>query len=109
MISACSSSNKHCGKKFAGILRQQIVSRAGDVMLKETYKSCVQPEGMYNGVAIKQGDVIELKRGGTGFAAHDGESVQAKKFFPLGPGSGKYDLRGQHQGARSLGGLSFQN
>jgi nitric oxide synthase-interacting protein len=109
MISACSSSNKHCSQKVAGILRQQIVSRAGDVMLKETYKSCVQPEGMYNGVAIKQGDVIELKRGGTGFAAHDGESVQAKKFFPLGPGSGKYDLRGQHQGARSLGGLSFQN
>lgn len=78
-------------------------------MLKETYKSCVQPEGVYNGKVIKEGDVIELQKGGTGFAAHDGSAVQAKKFFPLGPGSGKADLRGQHSAARSLGGLVFQN
>ncbi|CAL8463350.1 g2884 [Coccomyxa elongata] len=94
---------------FSNASRLVVLKATGDVMLKETYKSCVQPEGMYNGVTIKDGDVIELKRGGTGFAAHDGGAVQAKKFFPLGPGSGKYDLRGQHQGARSLGGLSFQN
>jgi hypothetical protein len=44
-----------------------------------------------------------------GFSLHDGKATQAKKFFQLGPGSGKYDLRGQHSAARSLGGLVFQN
>lgn len=58
-------------------------------MLYETYKSCVQPEGCYNGTAIKDSDVVTLQRGGTGFAAHDGKATQARKFFHMGPGSGK--------------------
>ena len=44
-----------------------------------------------------------------GFSLHDGRATQAKKFFQLGPGSGRQDLRGQHSAARSLGGLVFQN
>ena len=47
--------------------------------------------------------------GCAGFSLHDGKATQAKKFFQLGPGSGRQDLRGQHQAARSLGGLVFQN
>ncbi len=44
-----------------------------------------------------------------GFSLHDGKATQAKKFFQLGPGSGRQDLRGQASAARSLGGLVFQN
>ena len=58
-------------------------------MTYESYKSCVAPEGIYNGTQIREGDVITLQRGGTGFAAHDGKAVQAKRFFHMGPGSGK--------------------
>ena len=47
--------------------------------------------------------------GGTGFAAHDGDRVMASAHWTLGPGSGKQDLRGQHQGVRSAGGLAFMN
>ena len=41
-------------------------SLAGDVMLHETYTSCIRPDGIYAGKTIKPGDVIELQRGGTG-------------------------------------------
>ena len=61
------------------------------------------------GKRIREGDVIELKSGGTGFAARDGDKAEAKKHFSLGPGSGLTDLRGQTQGPRSHGGLHFWN
>jgi nitric oxide synthase-interacting protein len=53
--------------------------------------------------------VVKLQAGGTGFAAHDGEKVQSSRHWHLGPGSGKADLRGQHQGPRSVFGLQFNN
>lgn len=54
-------------------------------------------------------DVIKLQTGGTGFAARDGEKATASKHYLLGPGSGRADLRGQHQGPRSAFGLAFNN
>ena len=81
----------------------------GDVVLWETYEKYIQPEGQYNGTSVDREDVIELQKGGTGFAKHDGEAIQSSKFWHLGPGSGKQDLRGQHQGAQSKGGLVFRN
>lgn len=86
-----------------------VLKPTGDIMLSETYKSCVKPDGHYNGKTIKDKDAIELKKGGTGFALHDGKDVQASKYYALGPGSGKADLRGQHQGPRSATGLIFMN
>ncbi len=53
--------------------------------------------------------MVDLQTGGTGFAGRDGEKVQTQKHYALGPGSGKADLRGQHQGPRSMGGLVFNN
>ena len=76
-------------------------------MLHETYEKCIKPEGHYNGKKIKDSDVIELQKGGTGFAAHDGKETQSSKHWILGPGSGRADLRGQHQGPRSATGLTF--
>eukprot|EP00192_Tetraselmis_astigmatica_P014249 CAMPEP_0117675388 /NCGR_PEP_ID=MMETSP0804-20121206/15577_1 /TAXON_ID=1074897 /ORGANISM="Tetraselmis astigmatica, Strain CCMP880" /LENGTH=307 /DNA_ID=CAMNT_0005484385 /DNA_START=301 /DNA_END=1224 /DNA_ORIENTATION=- len=81
----------------------------GDVMLEETYKKLVKPEGNFNGTKIREKDVINLRGGGTGFAQHDGDRTQSKKYFHLGPGSGLADLRGQHQGVPSRGGLVFTN
>eukprot|EP00951_Prasinocladus_malaysianus_P006373 scaffold45281_cov30-Prasinocladus_malaysianus.AAC.1 len=78
-------------------------------MLEETYKKLVKPEGNFNGVKIREKDAIKLQRGGTGFSAHDGDKTESKKFWHLGPGSGLADLRGQHQGAPSRGGLAFMN
>lgn len=81
----------------------------GDVVLKETFEKYIKPEGEYNGKQIHPEDAIELQRGGTGFAEHDGDKIKSKKFWALGPGSGKQDLRGQHQGAQSKFGLVFRN
>lgn len=53
--------------------------------------------------------VIELQTGGTGFAARDGDKVQTSKFFEMGVGNGRRDLRGQHTQGRSLAGLVFNN
>lgn len=53
-------------------------------MLKETYAKCVKTEGSYGGKRIRDKDVIELKTGGTGFAARDGERVQTKKVCSTG-------------------------
>ena len=78
-------------------------------MLQETYRKCVKPDGHYSGIKIREKDVVELQKGGTGFAAHDGEKAQATSFWHLGPGSGLADLRGQHQGGPSKGGLVFMN
>ncbi|KAG2433947.1 hypothetical protein HYH02_012492 [Chlamydomonas schloesseri] len=94
---------------FTNSSKLVVLAPTGDVMLKETFVKCVRSEGSYGGKRIRDKDVIELKTGGTGFAARDGERVQTKKYFMLGPGNGLRDLRGQHQSARSLGGLVFNN
>jgi nitric oxide synthase-interacting protein len=78
------------------------------VVLKETWERCIKPDGHYDGKQVGEEDVLELQRGGTGFAAHDKE-LQAKKRFLLGPGSGMADLRGQHASAASKFGLRFSN
>ena len=66
---------------------------------------CAPPAGC----KLKERDVTELQTGGTGFVSRDGSKVQAQKTWALGPGSGLADLRGQHTGPRSLGGLQFWN
>ncbi|GLI59813.1 hypothetical protein VaNZ11_001780 [Volvox africanus] len=94
---------------FTNSSKLVVLTTTGDVFLKETYDKCIKPEGSYAGKKVRDKDVIELKTGGTGFAARDGERVETKKYFMLGPGNGLRDLRGQHQGPRSLGGLVFMN
>ncbi|KAK9832517.1 hypothetical protein WJX81_004354 [Elliptochloris bilobata] len=94
---------------FTNASRLVLLKPTGDVVLHETWKSCIAPEGHYNGIRVREKDVVELQRGGTGFAAHDGDKAQASKYWQMGPGSGRADLRGQHKAARSLGGLVMQN
>ena len=53
-------------------------------MLKETYTKLIKPEGVYNGKKIKEGDVIELQTGGTGFVSRDGAKVQSSKYAQVG-------------------------
>lgn len=79
------------------------------MVLKETYDLCIKPDGAFNGKTLRKGDVVDLEGGGTGFAARDGERGMAERHWTLGPGSGKQDLRGQHHGASSRGGLNFAN
>lgn len=79
------------------------------MLLWETYQKVVRPDGNYGGAEVGEDDVIELQKGGTGFASHDGDLAKASRFWHLGPGSGRQDLRGQHQGAQSKGGLTFRN
>lgn len=86
-----------------------VIGPTGDVVTEETYNKCIKPEGHFNGKKVGPKDVIHLKTGGTGFAARDGDKAQVKKHFSLGPGSGRADLRGQHQGPRSHFGLAFNN
>lgn len=104
--------------------RLVVLKPMGTVLTKQSYETCVKPEGYYEGHShilaeepkeghvgkkISESDVIELKTGGTGFVARDGDRAEAKKHFALGPGSGLTDLRGQSQGPRSHGGLQFWN
>eukprot|EP00958_Prasinococcus_capsulatus_P016770 scaffold1875_cov339-Prasinococcus_capsulatus_cf.AAC.22 len=93
----------------------------GDVMLESVYNrvvgdlterasvvaASVKPEGRYNGVKIRDKDVIKLRKGGTGFAA-GGAQVESKKFYHLGHGSGLQEQRGEHRGPRSAFGLSIR-
>lgn len=85
-----------------------VVRPTGDVVTEHTWRTCVLPEGQYQGHRVGPEDAIELQRGGTGFALHDKEA-QAKKHFLLGPGSGLADRRGQHGGPSSKFGLRFGN
>lgn len=94
---------------FTNTSRLVVLKSTGDVVLKDTWEKCIKPDGSYQGKRIKESDVIELRTGGTGFAGRDGERLQVKKHFALGPGSGLADLRGQHQGPASRGGLVFMN
>lgn len=93
---------------FTNASRLMLLKPTGDVVLKETWETCIRPEGSYGGQAVTDDDVLELQRGGTGFAAHD-KQVQAKKYFALGVGSGLADRRGQNGGAASKFGLRFNN
>lgn len=43
------------------------------MVLKETWEKCIRPDGHYGGKGVGDDDVLELQRGGTGFAAHDKE------------------------------------
>ena len=82
----------------------------GDVMLKATYEACVKPEGRWGGTRVRHpADVVPLRSGGTGFAAHDGGAAEAKRTFVLGPGTGRADVRGQGGAGGSKFGLRFNN
>lgn len=94
---------------FTASSKLVVLAQSGDVVLKDTYEKVLKKDGHYKGHKLKEKDVIELKTGGTGFSGRDGDRVVAEKRFLLGPGSGRQDLRGQHQGGRSLGGLVFNN
>lgn len=89
-------------------MRAHVHHAPGDVVLHETWKSCIKPEGQYGGAEVGDDEIVELQRGGTGFAAHD-KDLEAKKRFLLGPGSGLADLRGQNASAASKFGLRFTN
>lgn len=94
---------------FGNASKLVVLANSGDVLLESTYETCVKPEGAFRGKKVGPKDVIKLQTGGTGFAARDGDKAQATKHWLLGPGSGRADLRGQHQGPRSAGGLVFMN
>lgn len=66
---------------------------SGAAMLASTYDTCVKPDGAYDGAPVAR--VVALQRGGTGFAAHDGAAASASTHMPLGPGTGRADVRGQ--------------
>ena len=55
---------------YLSVATSKILCCAGDIMLHETYTSCIKPDGIYEGKTIKQSDVIELQRGGTGMQAY---------------------------------------
>ena len=88
----------------------------GDVMKRSTYERLVKPTGTMPGGDGDAGevtvdpkrDVIPLRRGGTGFAAHD-PHAQSSKRYVVGMGNGLADIRGQSAGPRSAFGLSFAN
>ncbi|GFH12776.1 zf-NOSIP domain-containing protein [Haematococcus lacustris] len=80
-----------------------------DIFTAATKLVALKPTGDVVALDTWTKDVIELKTGGTGFCARDGDKVVSEKHFALGPGSGRQDLRGQHRSARSLGGLVFMN
>ncbi|KAL6760119.1 hypothetical protein V8C86DRAFT_3018086 [Haematococcus lacustris] len=94
---------------FTAATKLVALKPTGDVVALDTWTKVLRPEGEFKGHQLTDKDVIELKTGGTGFCARDGDKVVSEKHFALGPGSGRQDLRGQHRSARSLGGLVFMN
>lgn len=45
-------------------------------MHHDTWTKLIRPEGQYEGHTLGDDDVLELQRGGTGFAAHNQEELQ---------------------------------
>lgn len=78
---------------------------SGDVFSYDIFKKFVEPIGVFGGYKVVAKDLIELQKGGTGFAAHDGIRIKASKHTYLGLGPGMTDLRGQHSGAGVKSGL----
>jgi nitric oxide synthase-interacting protein len=72
-----------------------LIKPTGDVVLEATWKACIKPDGVWQSFPVGDDDVLMLKKGGTGFAEHDGDGVEAKKYFALGAGNGLADRRGQ--------------
>lgn len=66
-----------------------LLRATGDVMHRETYKKFVQPTGEFNGRRVRASDVVELRRGGTGYAAHD-EQLEAKRATQMGINSASW-------------------
>ncbi|KAF8059185.1 TCAF2 [Scenedesmus sp. PABB004] len=64
---------------FTNASRLVVLAPTGDVVLEETYKACIKPEGEWRGHKLRERDVIKLKTGGTGFAGRDGERVQQRE------------------------------
>lgn len=94
---------------FTNASKLVVIRPTGDVVSEETYTKCIKPDGEFKGKRVGPKDIIRLQNGGTGFAARDGDKAEVKKHFALGPGNGRADLRGQHQGPRSHFGLAFNN
>lgn len=91
---------------FTNASRLVAIRPTGMVVQWETWKNCILPDGQIDGVTVDAEDAIELKGGGTGFAAHDKDAL-AEKYFALGAGSGLADRRGQNASARSKFGLRY--
>ena len=85
-----------------------VIKPTGTVMKKKTYETLVKPDGTYEGVKVTPKDVLEIQKGGTGFAAHD-RNAHSKKHFLVGIGSGLADIRGQSGSSVSRFGLKFNN
>jgi len=77
----------------------------GDVVLLKTYITIIEPSGIYANLRLKKKDIIVLKKGGTGFANHDGKTVIAREHSILGFLPTLTDLRGQHSGSGAKSGL----
>ncbi|KAG7667570.1 hypothetical protein Ndes2526B_g03573 [Nannochloris sp. 'desiccata'] len=86
-----------------------LIKPTGDVVLEATWKTCIKPDGVWHRIAVGDDDVLILEKGGTGFAEHDGDSVEAKRYFALGAGNGLADRRGQGAAGGSKFGLRLGN
>jgi len=94
---------------FTNASKLVCIKPTGDVVLSDTWKNVILPDGHYDGKAVREGDVVELKTGGTGFSGRDGEAVEAKAHFHLGPGSRLAERRGQGGSGGSRFGLRIGN
>jgi len=96
-----------CAVTKSSINHQQAVllKPSGQVVLESVLKDCVYKDGRcpVTGVAVGPQDVIKLKQGGSGFAAHN--DVQAKSFVTIRSRQGDDRLPGRHLPAAGYQGL----
>ena len=85
-----------------------VLKPLGVIMKMKTYESLVKPDGIYEDKKIAPKDVLDVQKGGTGFASHD-RHAQSNKHFAVGIGSGLADVRGQGGGGGSKFGLRYAN
>ena len=69
------------GDSFTNASRLIVLKTTGDVMLYQTWKRIVEPEGEFEGKKVSPEDVLELRGGGTGFVDHDKEATESAKYF----------------------------
>lgn len=86
-----------CGDIFSNASVLVCLKPTGNVLHKRCYDQFVKPEGAFEGKRIRdKKDIIHMQKGGTGFAAHEGERLVSQSYNELGVHGLSDELRHPH-------------
>ena len=86
-----------CGDVFSNASVLVCLKPTGSVLHRRCYDQFIKPEGTFDGKRIRdRKDTIDMQKGGTGFAAHEGEKLVSQSYNELGVHGLSDELRHPH-------------